>query len=189
MNKKLLMIVDPQMDFIDGALCVSGARSAMDRLAQYIRNHGDRYVHIIVTADRHPFNHCSFAEYGGVWPRHCVHDTVGAAVWQPVMEALYDYGGRVTFLYKGEDPTAEQYSIFAVEEAAARIAAIMEAEGIGHIDLCGIAGDVCVASTLTDGIRLMGAGVFDVLLPFCPSLDGGRKLNECVNYLDTLCNR
>lgn len=83
--KRLLLIVDPQVDFIAGTLPVPGAEEAMDRLAEYIYESDGRYAHKIVTADRHPYDHCSFDGHGGPWPRHCVHDTVGAAVWQHLL--------------------------------------------------------------------------------------------------------
>ena len=35
--KKLLLIVDPQIDFITGTLPVGGAAEAMDALAKYVK--------------------------------------------------------------------------------------------------------------------------------------------------------
>lgn len=35
--KKLLLIVDPQIDFITGTLPVAGAAEAMDALAKYVK--------------------------------------------------------------------------------------------------------------------------------------------------------
>ena len=85
--ERMILIVDPQVDFINGALPVPGSLPAMDRLADYILLSDERYAVKIITADRHPYNHCSFKDYGGEWPRHCVHDTVGAAIWPSVFEA------------------------------------------------------------------------------------------------------
>ena len=42
--KKLLLIVDPQVDFITGTLPVGGAAEAMDALATYVKEHGDEYI-------------------------------------------------------------------------------------------------------------------------------------------------
>ena len=58
MEKKILIVVDPQVDFVSGTLAVPDAVDAMDRLAAYIRDKGREYGHVIVTADRHPMNHC-----------------------------------------------------------------------------------------------------------------------------------
>lgn len=184
-----MMIVDPQVDFICGALPVSGAVTAMDSLAQYIDENRAEYSHIVVTADRHPFDHLSFKHRGGEWPAHCVHDSIGAAVWQPVMDALSRFKGKMAFLHKGERHDREEYSIFKNENALGEIAEMITAGDIGQIDICGIAGDVCVADTLLDGIEIFGAAKFNVLLRFCPSLDGGKRLNEIISKLEISCDR
>ena len=80
--KKLLLIVDPQIDFITGTLPVAGAAEAMDALAKYVKEKGNEYNVKIVTADWHPYHHSSFADEGGMWPRHCVQHSVGAAIWE-----------------------------------------------------------------------------------------------------------
>ncbi|MCM1075817.1 MAG: isochorismatase family protein [Bacteroides sp.] len=177
-KRRMLMIIDPQIDFINGSLPVAGAQEAMDRLAVYIGDSDGRYVHKIVTADRHPYNHCSFKDCGGAWPRHCVHDTIGAAVWQPLFRPLYSTRGEVTFLYKGQHESAEEYSIFKNPESRVIIERIVESAGVDVIDLCGLAGDVCVLDTLRDGLQIFGREKFNVLTDFSPSLDGGRKLTD-----------
>lgn len=187
--KRLLLIVDPQVDFIAGTLPVPGAEEAMDRLAEYIYESDGRYAHKIVTADRHPYDHFSFDGHGGPWPRHCVHDTVGAAVWQHLFAPLYSTSGSVTFLYKGENRDEEEYSIFKNRCAAERIRRIVEDEEIGRIDICGLAGDVCVRSTLTDGVGIFGKNMFHVLTSFSPSLDGGEALAKAIAKLQVTCDR
>ena len=52
--KKMLLVVDPQIDFINGSLPVAGAAEAMDALAEYVKTSGDEYVVRIVTSDWHP---------------------------------------------------------------------------------------------------------------------------------------
>ena len=100
--KKLLLIVDPQIDFITGTLPVSGAAKAMDALATYVKEQGNEYTVKIVTADWHPYHHSSFADEGGVWPRHCVQHSVGAAIWESLLVALNESKGGFTLLYKGD---------------------------------------------------------------------------------------
>ncbi|MCM1348649.1 MAG: isochorismatase family protein [Firmicutes bacterium] len=179
-KRRLLLVVDPQVDFINGSLAVDGAERAMNKLAEFISQSNSRYVHKIVTADCHPYNHFSFAEQGGPWPRHCVADTVGAALWQPVVDALYSTEGGVTVLHKGMDAMREEYSIFKNAEAAARIARIIEEARIEEVEICGIAGDVCVLNTLFDGMKLFPGIEFVVLKRFSPSIDGGEKLSEAI---------
>ncbi|MCM1333119.1 MAG: isochorismatase family protein [Bacteroides sp.] len=188
-NNKMLMIVDPQIDFISGSLPVLGADVAMDALACYIKDCGDAYSHIVVTADRHPMDHCSFKSQGGEWAPHCIHDSVGAAVYPAVMDALCEFKGKITFLHKGESRCKEEYSIFKNEIASGEIAGIVDAEGIDSIDICGIAGDVCVSDSLLDGMDLLGRGKFNVLTRFSPSLDDGKRLNEIISKFGISCDR
>ena len=85
-SSRLLLIIDPQLDFINGTLPVPGAVEAMNALATYITTNSSAYCLKIITADSHPYNHFSFLENGGQWPRHCVHDKRG-------VESLFAGGG------------------------------------------------------------------------------------------------
>ena len=75
---KMLLIVDPQVDFINGSLPVAGAAKAMDALAGYVKESDNEYIVKIVTSDWHPYHHCSFDREVGQWPPHCVQHSVGA---------------------------------------------------------------------------------------------------------------
>lgn len=176
MKNKLLLIIDPQVDFINGSLPVPGAAEAMDALAEYITRYGEIYSYIVVTGDRHPFGHCSFRSNGGQWPMHCVADSVGAAVWPKIMEALVPYAARTVILHKGEDPLTEEYSIFKNRASADRLLQIIREHNIDSIDICGLAGDICVADTIVDGRNLPEKLRFNVLADYTPSLDGGVRL-------------
>ena len=170
---RLLLIVDPQIDFINGSLPVPGAESAMNALAEYVLEHGNEYTLIAVTCDRHPLRHSSFSDYGGEWPAHCVEASVGAAVWPPLMQALQGNSELVRFLYKGEDTDKDEYSIFQSSRGAKEMDNIIKGHDITDIDICGLAGDVCVANTLQDAIRLYPNVEFHILPKFTVSLGGG----------------
>lgn len=186
--RRMLIIVAPQIDFITGALPVPGAAEAMDALAEYIRGCDGDYVHKVITADRHPYNHASFVENGGQWPMHCVHDTVGAAVWNPLVDAAYLTSGAVTFLYKGQRTDIDEYSIFKNPHSAQSLTQIVKNECITHIDICGLAGDVCIADTLRDGSRTFYDLTWNVLTRFSPSLDDGKTLCNLIKTLN-VCDR
>ena len=57
---KILLIVDPQVDFISGSLAVEGAKEKMDALASALQNGEIDCDYVMVTKDFHPSNHCSF---------------------------------------------------------------------------------------------------------------------------------
>lgn len=182
-NKKLLLIVDPQIDFITGTLPVPGAVKAMDDLAEYVSNHTNDYTLICVTCDRHPLQHTSFTDFGGIWPIHCVESSVGAAIWPPIMDALLHCSQKVKILYKGEDNAKDEYSIFQSTEGAAKMEKYIQDYGISEIDICGLAGDVCVANTLKDARRLYPNLHFQILHPYIASLDGGKMISSLEIHL------
>ena len=173
---RLLLIVDPQIDFITGSLPVPDAEKAMNALAEYVNRNGTDYVLICVTCDRHPLRHASFADYGGQWPAHCIESSVGAAVWPPLMNALEKHSDSVRFLYKGESPDKDEYSIFQNSEDIVKMNSLIKDFGIEELDICGLAGDVCVANTLQDALRLYPDIRFRILTPYTASLDGGKIL-------------
>lgn len=189
MTKRMLIIVDPQNDFITGSLAVVGAEEAMTRLCDYLCEHSDRYDIIIVTADRHPLNHCSFETNGGQWPVHCVKDTSGAAIYAPLAAKLSGYPAETIIIGKGMRHDREEYSVFTAPEYSEIIEQLVKQHGISEIDVCGIAGDYCVLATVADGIERFGHEPFRVLLPYSPSIDGGARLAEFIkeNNLKQLC--
>lgn len=67
---KILLIVDPQVDFISGSLAVEGAKEKMDALTDALLDGDIDCDYVMVTKDYHPSNHCSFKENGGQWPIH-----------------------------------------------------------------------------------------------------------------------
>lgn len=180
---KLLVVVDPQMDFINGTLPVPGAEFAMKRLADYIAGHGSEYICKVVTADWHPYDHVSFVSEGGQWPVHCVQNSVGAALYPDLIESLYGTEGKVEVLYKGNSRNVEEYSIFANKKSAGLLDGFIKDMNIGNIDICGLAGDICVLNTLKDGISIYGPEMFNVLKDFSPSMDGGKALDEMIKTL------
>lgn len=181
--RRLLLIVDPQIDFITGTLPVPGAEAAMDALAAYLAEQDGGYVHKVVTCDFHPFEHCSFAANGGPWPVHCVAHSTGAAVWPALFDALHACSGKVEVLCKGQDAAEEEYSIFKNAYARERIQSLVDELGIDIIEVCGLAGDICVLQTLRDGVDIFGAEKFRVLPQFAPSLDGGAALGAFIEEL------
>ena len=182
--KNILLVVDPQNDFISGTLPVAGAADKMMKLAEYINNKGDDYDYILLTLDTHPKDHCSFSDNGGTWPTHCVAHTTGWLI-PPYLEMVLKDRKGVAFYNKGDISNKEEYSIFENEEdgntLTRQLLEILE-EGEVFVDVCGIAGDYCVLETLKGLVGLVGNNYISVLDEFTASIDGGKKLQE---YLET----
>ncbi len=180
---KLLLIVDPQVDFITGSLPVDGAAKAMDALATYVKEQGDGYTVKIVTSDWHPYHHSSFVNEGGLWPRHCVQHSVGAAIWESLLVALNESKGGFTLLYKGDSIEKDEYSIMQNESSASILRHLIKALKIDQVDLCGLAGDICVLNTAKDLKDAVGSASLNILEDYSPSLDGGTALSAFVESL------
>lgn len=179
MNKAIL-IVDPQIDFINGSLPINDAEKKMNELSHFLSDNDGMFSLKMVTTDWHPFNHMSFKDNGGIWVKHCVQNSEGAAIWFPLIEAINTTKGDVFILRKGNDSKNEEYSIFDNEESSNKIIELMSSYHIDELTICGLAGDVCVTETIKSAIDKIGKDKIKVLTKFSPSLDGGKTLNELI---------
>lgn len=143
---KILICVDCQYDFIEGgSLPVDGARKAMKKLEKLLLNNAQDYDAVICTLDWHPHGHCSFVPEGGLWPVHCVQHTHGAALYQPIVEALPK--NKMKIFLKGYSQSKDEYSFLDNKENKKVFNDIVKELKPEAIELCGIAGDVCVMNT------------------------------------------
>jgi nicotinamidase/pyrazinamidase len=184
-EKKLLFITDPQFDFINGSLAVPDAERAMNALADYVKENKDTYAGIVVSVDSHPWNHCSFNDVldpstgqGGIWPRHCVMHSVGAAIWTPLLEQL---GSTDVFILdKGYQQDREEYSLLQCLDSNYTFHQIISELKITTVDFCGIVREVCVMNTIKDFINSQAFKDIkvNVLLDYTPTLDNGVEFDK-----------
>ena len=73
--RKILLVIDMQNDFINGALGTPEAEAIVDRVAEEIAKYpaGD----VIATRDTHPENYLETQEGRNLPVVHCVKDTPG----------------------------------------------------------------------------------------------------------------
>ncbi len=151
---RLLIIVDPQVDFTTGSLSTAKGPASMDYLAKALKEGAwKNYNWIIVTQDAHPANHCSFVEQGGVFPPHCVQGTEGMNVYPALQDVLSSITANIPnihYMQKGDLAEKEEFSIFQNERSGEKLRAIIEQEKFEGIDVCGIATDYCVYETTKD---------------------------------------
>jgi NAD+ synthetase len=140
-QKTALIVVDVQNDFTPGgALGVEGG----DLLGPAIAKAADRADVVVATRDWHPPDHGSFREQGGTWRVHCVAGTRGAELHPSVSSLPID---RVQD--KGTDRDTEGYSAFD----GTGLAGWLREQGVGRVEVAGIATDYCVRATALDSLR------------------------------------
>ena len=86
--KKVLVVVDMQKDFVDGALGTAEAVGIVDNVVRKIENFcGD----IIVTMDTHHENYMETREGKYLPVPHCIQETAGWMLDDKVRKALENY--------------------------------------------------------------------------------------------------
>ncbi len=179
---RMLIIVDPQIDFTTGSLATAKGPMAMETLAEAI-NKGvlQKYSWVVVTQDAHPANHCSFVEQGGVFPPHCVQGTEGMNVY-PVLQKALDAnskGVELHYMQKGDLPEKEEFSIFQNEKSSRALRTILEEQQFEAIDICGIATDYCVYETTKDLMSIYPAKQISIVTNCLSAVDeSDTKLEE-----------
>lgn len=176
MTNPALVVVDMLYDFIDGSLACQNAENAVKAACRFIESRtgkgsGDESeildtFPVLFVRDRHPSDHSSFKENGGIWPAHCVTGTRGGEIHAD----LCGYANEELIFDKGCDKEVEQYSGFDGRNSAGQslveILGLLDAE---DVYVCGIATEYCVRNTCED---LVKAG-FRVHL-----------LQDCLAYVD-----
>ena len=128
--RKLLVVVDMQNDFIDGALGTSEALAIVDNVKTKIREYDKR--DIFVTMDTHAPDYLNTQEGRNLPVEHCIKGTEGWLVRSDIAELL-----NGTNVY--EKPT------FGSVRLARDIAEIAATEDI-EIEMIGLCTDICVVS-------------------------------------------
>ena len=129
--KHLLIVVDIQNDFVDGALGTSEAVAMIDNAANKIKTFdGD----IFVTFDTHFENYMNTAEGAKLPVPHCIKDSEGWQLNKTILEAL-----------KGKKYTAVEKITFGSTELPKLVKAAVGEEDF-DITLIGLCTDICVVS-------------------------------------------
>lgn len=180
-----LIIVDCQNDFITGTMLVKGAKTALEEIKNFIKNHRKEIEKIIFTIDWHPFNHCSFKKYGGEHPSHCVQYTPGSCIEPKLLKYVQSLSIDYEVDKKGEVEEVEQYGAFdeiefVIDELGQRyyFDSLVTVNADTELVVCGISGDSSVKSTIQN---LLNADIIPkVFNPGIISTDGGKIFSEFV---------
>ena len=142
-----LLIVDVQNDFCpEGALAVPGGDRVVEPLSRVAESFAAAGLPVVASRDWHPSITRHFKGFGGVWPPHCVQETLGAA-FHP---ALRLPEGTLV-ISKGSDPDSDSYSAFDGRSAdGSSLGDILAAQHVRHLYVGGLASDYCVRSSVMD---------------------------------------
>lgn len=130
--KDILIVVDMQKDFIDGALGTKEAEGIVSRVVELVKNFPGE---IIFTRDTHTKDYLSTAEGKKLPVEHCI---LGTAGWElhPALEKIR----------KDKELPVFDKGTFGSKELALYLQEKQEACGISSITLCGLCTDICVIS-------------------------------------------
>ena len=189
--KKVLVVVDVQKDFYhpDGALYVKGGEVLPERIAKVI----PQFYQTVFTMDSHPFNHCSFKENGGIWPKHCVRYSEGFSLPSELLafatsrEKYDEFTNRYIVEEKGDSPEREEYGAFSIYKVGDntytnQMHGSWVVQNADEVVFCGIAGDYCVKETIKNVINHQNFNrnqtKVKVYLDGVASIDDGTTIRE-----------
>jgi len=127
--KKILVVVDMQNDFIDGALGSAEAASIVKGVAERVDEFSGE---VIFTRDTHFENYLSTAEGKKLPVEHCIKDSYG---WQISSAITVPESARIF-----------DKKTFGSAELCQTLAAENEKDKIDEIELVGLCTDICVIS-------------------------------------------
>ena len=128
--RKILVVVDMQNDFIDGALGTAEALAIVENVKARIREYDP--ADVFVTMDTHAPNYLETQEGRNLPVEHCIKGTNGWQIRSDIAALLPDW-----HIY--EKPT---FGSVALAKDIAEIAAAEEIE----IEVLGLCTDICVVS-------------------------------------------
>lgn len=127
--KKLLVVVDIQNDFVDGALGSKEAVAIIPNAVNKIKNWDGE---IVCTADTHPDNYLETNEGKHLPVPHCIEETDGWMLNKEIANAL------------GENPTIIPKPTFG----SLYLAEYIREHNFDRIEFIGLCTDICVVSNV-----------------------------------------
>jgi nicotinamidase/pyrazinamidase len=87
-----------------------------------------------------------------MWPDHCVQGTADADFHPDLNIAAFDYVQQ-----KGENSAVDSYSAFRDNDQSAitGLADYIKRQGVGLLDVCGLATDYCVSFSVLDALDML----------------------------------
>lgn len=139
MKKNILIVVDMQNDFIDGALGTPEAKKIVPNVIEKIKSYNNKDSYIIVTRDTHDENYLETEEGKNLPVKHCISYLSGWCIHDDVYDALLGLGD-VFYTFYIDKPT------FGAFELGLKLKGLNEIFDIENIEVIGLCTDICVIS-------------------------------------------
>ena len=134
--KKLLLVIDMQIDFIDGALGTPEAEAIVDKVVEKMKTYPT--ANIIATRDTHTPDYLHTQEGRNLPVKHCIQGTLGWQLHPAVAAALGE--GQIM-----DKPT------FGSIDLMHRLVKEHQREPLA-LELVGLCTDICVVSACCAGV-------------------------------------
>lgn len=138
--KRLLIVVDYQNDFVDGALGFPGAEKLADPIARKIEEYRERADEIAFTFDTHGRDYLDTQEGRNLPVEHCREGSVGHELYGRVAELIEP----IDTVFK--KPTFGSADLFEWLRVAQNAAAEVDMPPFESIELVGLVSNICVIS-------------------------------------------
>lgn len=140
-----LLVVDVQNDFLPGgSLPVHEGDTVIPPLNRAIEEFERQGLPIFASRDWHPSTHCSFREWGGPWPVHCVAETEGAQFPKSLK-----LPSKAQVISKAMNRNIEAYSCFSGTDLFQRLRAL----GVHRVFIGGLTLEYCVFNSVKDAVE------------------------------------
>ena len=131
-KEKVLVVVDMQRDFIDGALGTPEAEAILPAVCEKIRDFDGT---VLFTKDTHEEDYLGTQEGRFLPVRHCIRGTAG-----------WDFPEEIAALAKARGAEVFEKPTFGSERLAEALRGLEAAGGIEEIEFVGLCTDICVVS-------------------------------------------
>jgi nicotinamidase/pyrazinamidase len=176
--KSALIVMDMQYDFCEGGI-ISHDKSLL--IIPRINRMRDNYDSVIFTKKQLQHNHSTFKSYGGIYPPHCVLNTIGEKLHDDLIIKTNDIIINRGTLQK-YDSNSAFYDAEAIEKVT-RLKQILKANKIETLYFCGNGMDNSIYSTIIDAINNKYKCYIVINAVTCTD---NKKMVECIKYLKTL---
>lgn len=128
--KKLLIVVDYQNDFVDGALGFEGAEKYEAIICEKIRKYREEGADVMFTYDMHHDDYMETEEGKNLPVPHCIDGTEGMELYGEVRELKEDY-----------DMVFRKPAFGSIE-----MGKYLEHKNYEYVEMCGLVSNICVLS-------------------------------------------